>query len=146
MRTTTNRSHARSQITAIQDLIHSYRDNITRISTLQSRSLTATDDESRRRATTELDTVSNQTHDISAQIKRRVQALEAGRGKVTGRDREAWISQTNVVKSRFVAAIQEYQQAEQQYRQKSRQQMERQVRIGEFGCFCWIAASSLGRL
>jgi len=117
------------EITAIQDLIHSYRDNISRISGLQSRSLTATDDDSRRRATTELDTVSNQTHDLSAQVKRRVQALEAGRGKVSGRDREAWISQTNVVKSRFVAAIQEYQQAEQQYRQKSRQQMERQVRI-----------------
>ncbi|KAG9123770.1 Plasma membrane t-SNARE, secretory vesicle fusion [Ceratobasidium sp. 392] len=117
------------EITAIQDLIHSYRDNIKTISNLQSRSLTATDDEALRRATSELDGVSAQTQDVSAEIKRRVQALEAGRGKVSGRDREAWIQQTNVVKSRFVAAIQEYQQAEQQYRQKSRQRMERQVRI-----------------
>lgn len=117
------------EITAIQDLIHSYRDNITRISSLQSRSLTATDDQALTHATDELDTASNQTHDISAQIKRRIQALEASRGKVSGRDREAWVQQTNVVKSRFVAAIQEYQQSEQQYRQKSRQRMERQVRI-----------------
>ncbi|KAG9096507.1 Plasma membrane t-SNARE, secretory vesicle fusion [Ceratobasidium sp. UAMH 11750] len=117
------------EITAIQDLIHSYRDNIKTITNLHSRSLTATDDEALRRATSELDGVSTQTHDISSEIKRRIQALEAGRGKVSGRDREAWIQQTNVVKSRFVAAIQEYQQAEQQYRQKSRQRMERQVRI-----------------
>ncbi|KAG9097762.1 Plasma membrane t-SNARE, secretory vesicle fusion [Ceratobasidium sp. 370] len=117
------------EITAIQDLIHSYRDNIKTISDLQSRSLTATDDDALRRATSELDGVSAQTQEISSEIKRRIQALEAGRGKVSGRDREAWIQQTNVVKSRFVAAIQEYQQAEQQYRQKSRQRMERQVRI-----------------
>lgn len=121
----------RSKITAIQDLIHSYRDNITRISNLQSRSLTATDDQALSQATAELDTASSQTQDISAQIKRRIQALEASRGKVSGRDREAWVQQTNVVKSRFVTAIQEYQQSEQQYRQKSRQRMERQVRIGE---------------
>ncbi|QRV78461.1 syntaxin protein [Ceratobasidium sp. AG-Ba] len=117
------------EITAIQDLIHSYQDNIKTISGLQSRSLTATDDEALRRATAELDNVSAQTQEVSSQIKRRIQALEAARGKVSGRDREAWIQQTNVVKSRFVAAIQEYQQAEQQYRQKSRQRMERQIRI-----------------
>ncbi|KAG8712722.1 Plasma membrane t-SNARE, secretory vesicle fusion, partial [Ceratobasidium sp. 395] len=84
------------EITAIQDLIHSYRDNIKTISNLQSRSLTATDDDALRRATSELDEVSNQTQGVSSEIKRRVQALEAGRGKVSGRDREAWIQQTNV--------------------------------------------------
>jgi syntaxin 1B/2/3 len=112
-------------------LIHSYRDSITRISNLHSRSLTATDDESLRHNTSELDAVAAQTHDLSAQIKQRIQSLEANRGKVQGRDKEAWIQQTNVVKSRFVAAIQEYQQAEQQYRQRSRQRVERQVRIGK---------------
>ncbi|KAB5590289.1 Syntaxin-like protein psy1 [Ceratobasidium theobromae] len=117
------------EITAIQDLIHSYRDNITRISNLHNRSLNATDDEALRRTTSELDSVSSQTQDLSAQIKRRIQSLEANRGKVQGRDKEAWVQQTNVVKSRFVAAIQEYQQAEQQYRQRSRQRVERQVRI-----------------
>ncbi|CAE6443027.1 unnamed protein product [Rhizoctonia solani] len=117
------------EITAIQDLIHSYRDNITRISNLHSRSLTVTDDDSLRQSTAELDTIASQTHDLSAQIKQRIQTLEAKRGKVQGRDKDAWIQQTNVVKTRFVAAIQEYQQAEQQYRQRSRQRVERQVRI-----------------
>ncbi|CAE7211395.1 unnamed protein product [Rhizoctonia solani] len=117
------------EITAIQDLIHSYRDNITRISNLHSRSLTVTDDESLRQATTELDTIASQTQNLSAQIKQRIQTLEANRGKVQGRNKDAWIQQTNVVKTRFVAAIQEYQQAEQQYRQRSRQRVERQVRI-----------------
>ncbi|CAE6410255.1 unnamed protein product [Rhizoctonia solani] len=117
------------EITAIQDLIHSYRDNITRISNLHSRSLTVTDDESLRQSTGELDAIGSQTHDLSSQIKQRIQTLEANRGKVQGRDKDAWIQQTNVVKTRFVAAIQEYQQAEQQYRQRSRQRVERQVRI-----------------
>ncbi|KAH7338255.1 t-SNARE [Rhizoctonia solani] len=117
------------EITAIQDLIHSYRDNITRISNLHSRSLTVTDDEALRYTTTELDSIASQTHDLSAQIKQRIQTLEANRGKVQGRDKDAWIQQTNVVKTRFVTAIQEYQQAEQQYRQRSRQRVERQVRI-----------------
>ncbi|QRW07396.1 syntaxin protein [Ceratobasidium sp. AG-Ba] len=77
------------EITAIQDLIHSYRDNIKTISGLQSRSLTATDD-------------------------------EALRGYSRTRQR---------ICSDPGTAIQEYQQAEQQYRQKSRQRMERQIRI-----------------
>ncbi|KAG8727844.1 Plasma membrane t-SNARE, secretory vesicle fusion, partial [Ceratobasidium sp. 423] len=69
------------EITAIQDLIHTYRDNITRISNLHSRSLTVTDDEALRHTTAELDTIASQTHDLSAQIKQRIQSLEANRGK-----------------------------------------------------------------
>jgi len=38
--------------------------------------------------------------------------------------------QTALVKSKFVEAIQNYQQVEQQYRQKHKQRMERQFRIG----------------
>lgn len=38
--------------------------------------------------------------------------------------------QTGLVKSKFVEAIQSYQQVEQQYRQKYKQRMERQFKIG----------------
>ncbi|QRV78463.1 syntaxin protein [Ceratobasidium sp. AG-Ba] len=124
-----NIAHSTAQITAIQDLIQTYSKNVKTISDLQSRSLTSADEEVLRRTASELDTISTQTQNGSSEIKRRIQALEAARGKVSGRDYEAWVQQTNVVKSRFVAAIQEYQQTEQQYRQKSRQRMERQIRI-----------------
>ncbi|QRV93242.1 syntaxin protein [Ceratobasidium sp. AG-Ba] len=117
------------EITAIQDLIQTYSKNVKTISDLQSRSLTSADEEVLRRTASELDAISAQTQNASSEIKRRIQALEAARGKVSSRDYEAWVQQTNVVKSRFVAAIQEYQQTEQQYRQKSRQRMERQIRI-----------------
>lgn len=40
--------------------------------------------------------------------------------------------QTAVIKNKFVEAIQAYQTVEQQYRQKYKQRMERQFKIGVF--------------
>lgn len=43
-------------------------------------------------------------------------------------DIDSW--QTQLVKQKFVEAIQNYQQVEQQYRGKYKQRMERQFKIG----------------
>jgi hypothetical protein len=88
---------------------------------------------------------------MSTSLKRRIQSLERQGGSA----REAQIKKqqvsaashrfpwwhhfltsvarnqkTALVKSKFVEAIQSYQQVEQQYRQKYKQRMERQFRIG----------------
>jgi t-SNARE complex subunit (syntaxin) len=43
--------------------------------------------------------------------------------------------QTSLVRSKFVEALQNYQQVEQQYRTRYRQRVERQFKIGKFRCF-----------
>jgi t-SNARE complex subunit (syntaxin) len=51
---------------------------------------------------------------------------------------DASAAQTGLVKSKFVEAIQSYQQVEQQYRQRYKQRLERQYKIGA----CYSSAAS----
>ena len=43
--------------------------------------------------------------------------------------------QTSLVRSKFIEALQNYQQVEQQYRTRYRQRVERQFKIGELSVF-----------
>ena len=45
--------------------------------------------------------------------------------------------QTSLVRSKFIEALQNYQQVEQQYRARYRQRVERQFKIGELFMF-WL--------
>ena len=49
--------------------------------------------------------------------------------------------QTSLVRSKFVEALQNYQQVEQQYRTRYRQRVERQFKIGESWCLSWFFTS-----
>ena len=49
-------------------------------------------------------------------------------------------SQTGLVKQKFVEAIQNYQTVEQQYRQKYKQRLERQYKIGASQCVAMLFA------
>jgi len=115
------------EISSIQDNIRLFNENISRISDLHARSLNNTDDAAAARNNQQLEELVSETSALSTTLKRRIQSLERQGGSA----REAQIKkqQTALVKSKFVEAIQNYQQVEQQYRQKHKQRMERQFRI-----------------
>jgi syntaxin 1B/2/3 len=89
--------------------------------------LNNTDDGAAQRITQQLDELVNETSAMSSTLKRRIKSLEAQRG--SGRDGQIRQQQTAFVKSKFVEAIQNYQNVEQQYRTKYKQRMERQFKI-----------------
>ena len=69
------------------------------------------------------------TSALSNVLKRGIKALQKQGGG--GRDGEIRKQQTGLVKQKFMEAIQSYQTVEQQYRQKYKQRLERQYKIGE---------------
>jgi len=116
-----------SEISSIQDELRAYNDNVQRISDLHSRSLNNTDDAAAQRYTQQLEDLVADTSALSNVLKRRIKALERQPG--SGRDGQIRKQQTALVKQKFVEAIQNYQTAEQQYRTKYKQRMERQFKI-----------------
>ncbi|KAH7108486.1 t-SNARE [Auriculariales sp. MPI-PUGE-AT-0066] len=116
-----------SEIASIQDDIRRYKDNVSQISDLQQRSLNNIDDAQAQNIQSQLEGLSGQQSQLSGQLKRRIKDLERSGG--SGRDGQVKKQQTAFVKAKFVEAIQEYQQIEQQSRQKYKQRMERQFKI-----------------
>jgi len=115
------------EISSLQDSIKLFNENVTRISDLHARSLNNTDDAATQRNTQRLEELVNETSALSTTLKRRIQSLERQGG--SARDAQIKKQQTALVKSKFVEAIQTYQQVEQQFRQKYKQRMERQFKI-----------------
>ncbi|KAI6150395.1 t-SNARE [Pisolithus tinctorius] len=116
-----------SEISSIQDSLKTFNTNVSRIDELHSRSLNNTDDAAQQRVVSQLEQLVAETSELSTQLKRRIQTLERQGG--SGRDGQIRKQQTAFVKSKFVDAIQNYQQVEQQHRQKYKQRIERQVKI-----------------
>lgn len=126
--------------------MRTFNSNVAQISDLHSRSLNNMDDAAAQRNAAQLDELVEDTSALSATLKKQIKVLEAGKG--SGRDgqiRQQQVrfaiykaififsqeTQTALVKSKFVEAIQNYQSVEQQYRAKYKQRMERQYKIGK---------------
>ncbi|KIK59786.1 hypothetical protein GYMLUDRAFT_44242 [Collybiopsis luxurians FD-317 M1] len=116
-----------AEISSLQDSIRTFNENVSRIGELHSRSLNNTDDAAAQRNAAQLDELVADTSALSATLKRRIKALERQGG--SGRDGQIRKQQTALVKSKFVEAIQNYQNVEQQYRTRYKQRMERQFKI-----------------
>jgi len=116
-----------SEISSIQDSLRTFNDNVSRISDLHSRSLNNMDEAAAQRNANQLDGLVEETSALSNQLKIRVKNLQKKGG--SGRDGQIRKQQTGLVKQKFVEAIQNYQQVEQQYRSKYKQRMERQFKI-----------------
>lgn len=104
------------------------------------------DDAAAQRNVNQLHDLVEQTSSLSNELKVRVQNLQ--KQGISGRNAEIrkqqvcalpnldglgliWChKKTGLVKQKFIEAIQNYQQVEQQYRSKYKQRMERQFRIG----------------
>jgi syntaxin 1B/2/3 len=108
-----------AEISSIQDSLRTYNDNVTRISDLHSRSLNNLDDAAQARNAQQLEELVEQTSRMSTDLKGRIKALQKKGG--SGRDGQIRKQQTQLVKQKFVEAIQSYQQVEQQYRAKYKQ-------------------------
>ncbi|KZV89827.1 syntaxin-like protein [Exidia glandulosa HHB12029] len=116
-----------AEIGSIQDDLKRYNDNVAAIADLQTRSLNNLDDSAAQRNEQQLEQLADEQSQLSGALKRRIQALERQGG--SGRDAQVKKQQIALVKSRFVEALQNYQQAEQQSRSRYRQRMERQFKI-----------------
>ncbi|KAI0035712.1 t-SNARE [Vararia minispora EC-137] len=115
------------EISSIQDNIKRFNANVQQISDLHSRSLNNTDEQAAQRVERQLEELVNETSALSNVLKRTIKSLERQGG--AGRDGQIRKQQTGLVKSKFVEAIQSYQQVEQQYRQRYKQRLERQYKI-----------------
>lgn len=116
-----------SEISSIQDTLRTYNDNVSRISDLHSRSLNNLDEAAQARNAQQLEDLVEGTSRLSNDLKVRIKNLQKKGG--SGRDGQIRKQQTQLVKQKFVEAIQNYQQVEQQYRGKYKQRMERQFKI-----------------
>ncbi len=85
-----------------------------------------------QREEAKLDELVEDTRALSGHLKKRIQDLERKGG--SGRDGQIRKQQTGLVKTKFVEAIQSYQEVEKQYRAKYKARMERQYKIGECCC------------
>ncbi|KAF8136719.1 t-SNARE [Boletus edulis] len=122
-----NMSAFYAEISSLQDSLKTFNANVRRIDELHSRSLNNTDEAAGQQNAAQLEKLVAETSAFSATLKKRIQALERQPG--SGRDGQSRKQQTALIKSKFVDAIQSYQQVEQQYRQKYKQRMERQFKI-----------------
>lgn len=116
-----------SEISAIQENLRTFNDNVARIGDLHSRSLNNMDDSAAQQNASKLESLVEDTSALSVDLKRRIKDLEKQGGP--GRDGQIRKQQTALVKSKFVEAIQHYQTVEQQYRTRYKQRMERQFKI-----------------
>ncbi|KAF9069885.1 t-SNARE [Rhodocollybia butyracea] len=117
-----------AEVSSLQDSIRTYNDNVSRIGELHSRSLDSSDDDpAATRDGIQLEELIADTSALSATLKRRIKALERQGG--SGNDRQVRKQQTALVKSKFVEAIQNYQNVEQQHRTRYKQRVERQLKI-----------------
>jgi len=117
-----------NQISNIQDELRRFDANVSRIADLHSRSLNNTDEALAEQNAAALDELLAETRSLSNQIKAQIQQLE----KETvpqGQDARIRRNQTSLVRSKFIEALQNYQQVEQQNRTRYRQRVERQFKI-----------------
>jgi syntaxin 1B/2/3 len=113
-----------AEVTAVQELLKEYNDNVSHVSNLQQRSLNNIDDQ---QASQQLDQVAASNRKLSNELKQRIKALQAQGGD--SRDGQTRRQQAGLLKEKFQAALQNYQQVEQRQRNASKNQMERQYKI-----------------
>jgi len=117
-----------NQISSIQDELRRFDANVSSISDLHSRSLNNTDEALSQQNAAALDQLVAETRSLSNQIKSQIQELEK-ETVPAGQDARIRKNQTSLVRSKFIEALQNYQQVEQQYRTRYRQRVERQFKI-----------------
>ncbi|KAJ7826862.1 syntaxin [Mycena olivaceomarginata] len=118
-----------TEVTSVQESIGTFSANVTRISALNTRSLNALGDDDDI-IKQELDGLVSETMTLSRQLKDRLKELQAAVPGASGRqEKEMRQNRVTHVRTKFMEALQTYQQIEQEYRAKSRQRIERQYRI-----------------
>ncbi|KNZ74202.1 Syntaxin-like protein psy1 [Termitomyces sp. J132] len=116
-----------ANVSSIQEGIEHINSNVHQIAALHSRLLNVLD-ESQTRDAAQLDQLATETRTLNNNVKERLRALE--RAPLLGPDAQMRRNRISFVRLKFLDAIQNYQRVEQDYRTKSRQRVERQLKIG----------------
>ncbi|KIM49203.1 hypothetical protein M413DRAFT_99881 [Hebeloma cylindrosporum] len=111
--------------TAIQEGIQQLRDNVSQISSSRIRSLNAIGDVSQAEST-RIDALTAETRTLMHDLKERIRALE--NAPIT-QDAKLRNNRIKVLRKKFLEAIEDYQREEQESRLRSRQRVERQLKI-----------------
>jgi len=111
-----------SEVANIQDGIRHYNENVSRISVLRSQLL----NEPNAEGSEQLDSLAEENRNLSQDLKGRIQRLAQ---QPQGQDAELRRNQIALLQSKFMEAIQNYQLIEKENRAKSRQRVERQLKI-----------------
>lgn len=115
------------EIQSIQESIAQYNDNVGQIQKLHARLVDTTDDAAVERYNQQLQDLVDKNRSISDKLRNRIKALQrqGGSGQI-GMIRK---QQTELVKTKFMDAIQSYQRVESESRQKYKNRVERQYKI-----------------
>lgn len=116
-----------SELQILKDNLATYREYVTRISELHSRSMGNTDAGSIERDKSQLNDLTNTSRSLSNDIKKKIETLQ--RDRRPGTEGEIRSEQVALISRKFLEAIQNHQQIEQQYRTKFKQRVERQFKI-----------------
>ena len=105
--------------------------NVTRLDSLHNRSLNdLPDDPASQNTHRQIDSMMADTNKLTSSIRTSIKALEARAKAARGGDQKTMVTQTEALKKKFRDSIARFQQVEKTYRDRTRQQMERQLRIG----------------
>ena len=134
------------QDTSIQQSILQLKENVTQISALHTQSINAVGEVSRTE-TDEIDSLTASTRTLIQDLKQRIKRLESAPQQQDAQLRKnrvtffllkfinpltnLFIFKISLLRSKFLEAIQDYQREEQENRAKSRQRVERQLKIGK---------------
>lgn len=116
-----------STIGSLQDAIKQYDKNVSAIAELQSRSLSALDENASRKNQSQLDGLAAETRTLGNNLSSQIQQITSWPVKPS--DIKTRNAQIGAVKSKFTEALQKYQKVEQQHREKERERVARQYKI-----------------
>lgn len=123
-----------AQVASIQDEIKNLHQNINSVSDLHSRRLATTDDAQQSQTAAQLSQLTAQTSGLTNSIRNRITKLnDQNKGSSAG-DPDFNVRKTQIggLQNGFKKALEEYNLVEKKSRDKYRQRMERQIRIGVF--------------
>ncbi|PFH50655.1 hypothetical protein AMATHDRAFT_60616 [Amanita thiersii Skay4041] len=113
------------EISSIQGGIDQLHRNVATIEALHLR-VADTIDDGTSRASQELDKIKSETRSLTTSLKDRIKKLET---VPAGTDAKIRQNQVALLRSKFLEAIQNYQRVEQDFRKRSKQRVERQLKI-----------------
>ncbi|KAF7984025.1 hypothetical protein HWV62_17533 [Athelia sp. TMB] len=116
-----------STIGSLQDAIKQYDKNVSTIAELQSRSLSALDENASRANQNQLEALAAETRTLGNNLSSQIQQITSWPVKPS--DIKTRNAQIGAVKSKFTEALQRYQKVEQQHREKERERVARQYKI-----------------
>lgn len=118
---------------SIQDDIKALNGNINSVSELHSRRLATTDDAQQAGQTAQLTQLTSQTSQLTNSIRNRITQLNQTNKRSVPGDVDFKVRKTQIgaLQNGFRKALEEYNAVEKKSRDKYRQRMERQIKIGE---------------